>query len=106
MHWRQSWSRLRQRSVFVKTWMHYHFNLFRYNVQWYISVLRHGEKSQGAQIPFMITMKMRRSLSRLGFQEEDIRMLKPVEATKIIERSVNKQTWKKYVKTRKNPENV
>ena len=51
-------------------------------------------------------MKMRKSLSRLGFQEEDIRMLKPVEAANIIERSVNKQTWKKYVKTRKKTENL
>lgn len=37
---------------------------------------------------------MRKSLSRLGFQEEDIRMLKPAEAAKIIEHSVKKQTWK------------
>lgn len=39
-------------------------------------------------------MKMRKSLSKLGFQEEDIRMLKPAEAAKIIEHSVKKQTWK------------
>ena len=98
MYWRKSWNRLRQRSVFVKTWIYYQFNLFRYskygvtthglqkvnyhltlsssiprkltpkyfynllflyyifryNLQWYVSVLRHGEKSKGAQVPFMV----------------------------------------------------
>ena len=26
----------------------------RYNLQWYISVLRHGERTRGAQVPFMV----------------------------------------------------
>ena len=56
------------------------------------------------QIQFQITMKMRKSLSRLGFKEEDVRMLKPAEAARIIKHSVKKQTWENDVATAKRTE--
>ena len=40
-----------------------------------------------------ITIKMKRSLTGLGFQEQDIRVLKPAEAAKIIELSMEKGKW-------------
>lgn len=45
--------------------------------------------------PFQITVKMRKSLVRLGFQEDDIRTLRPAEAVKIIENSLSKESWEK-----------
>ena len=49
---------------------------------------------------------MKKSLSKLGFHEEDIRILKPIEAVKIIEQSVDKQTWKNDLRIKKQTENI
>ncbi|KXJ13250.1 hypothetical protein AC249_AIPGENE23897 [Exaiptasia diaphana] len=77
-------NRLSERTKRIYIWCKYYNNLLIYNTKKSIDFYWYGKRRHTASIPFMITAKMKKSLQRLGYQENDINSMTPLEANNLI----------------------
>ncbi|KAM7427644.1 hypothetical protein ABFA07_021260 [Porites harrisoni] len=68
----------------------YNGNLWKYNFQKALDSFLYGRPQRTRQIPLMITRQMKKSLSTLGYTEQDVNQMSPSEAHDVVNRGVKK----------------
>ncbi|XP_031573474.1 uncharacterized protein LOC116307380 [Actinia tenebrosa] len=88
---RYQWiAKIKERTRRMYTLWSYYSNLWVYNTQKRFDAIWNGKPRETASVPFMITAKMRKSLTSLGYEERDVRSMTPQDACNIIKNQTKK----------------